>query len=281
MGWTKLFSEILSSSIWCEDDKTRLVWITMLAMKDHDGFVSASIPGLAHQAHVDIESCQAALAKLEGPDPFSRTQDKDGRRVERVDGGWMVLNHLRYRDGVSNDPSAVSARDRKRRQRERENTNQQENTENTENTDKKQIHNTDTDTDTASRDVTPCHVTKRDVTPCHVTKRDVTLMSRLSLPFTSDAFKTAWFAWEQHRKEKRAKLTPTCRAKQLKTMAELGETAAIAAIEYTINKGWTGLFVPPPPQPNRANETSAYGPRTPDRPSFDGLNVKFAEEHHA
>jgi hypothetical protein len=45
-----------------------------------------------------VEDTAAALARLEGPDPYSRTQDNEGRRIEKVDGGWMVLNHGKYRD---------------------------------------------------------------------------------------------------------------------------------------------------------------------------------------
>jgi hypothetical protein len=97
-GWTKLFSSILTSSIWSEDDKTRILWVTILACTDKDGFCQAAVPGLAAMARLTVEDTAAALAKLEGPDPYSRTQDHEGRRIEKVDGGWVVLNHGKYRD---------------------------------------------------------------------------------------------------------------------------------------------------------------------------------------
>jgi hypothetical protein len=62
------------------------------------------------------------------------------------------------------------------------------------------------------------------------------------LPFSSEAFKTTWASWEQHRVEKKHKLTPSTRAAQLRKMEKWGEAAAIAAIERSIEKGWTGLF---------------------------------------
>jgi len=102
-GYSKLFSEIVTSSIWSEDDKTRIVWITMLALKNSRGFVPAAVPGLANAARVSIPECQQALAKLEAPDQYSRTPDKDGRRIEKADGGWIVLNHGKYRDKRSDD----------------------------------------------------------------------------------------------------------------------------------------------------------------------------------
>jgi hypothetical protein len=97
MSWTKLFSEILTSSIWQEPYPTRLVWITMLADKDKDGVVHASKGGLAHRANVTLDECLVALERLLGPDEDSRTKEHEGRRIEPVDGGWRVLNHAKYR----------------------------------------------------------------------------------------------------------------------------------------------------------------------------------------
>jgi hypothetical protein len=96
--FVKLYSSILTSSIWCEDDKTRILWITILLCTDKDGFCQAAVPGLAAMARLTVEDTAAALAKLEGPDQYSRTQDHEGRRIEKVDGGWIVLTHGKYRD---------------------------------------------------------------------------------------------------------------------------------------------------------------------------------------
>jgi hypothetical protein len=101
MAYTKLFSSIVASTIWREDDKTRLVWITMLAMKNERHIVEASLPGLADLARVSIKECEAAIAKLEGPDKWSRNQGHGGRRIEKVDGGWMILNGEYYRHQMS------------------------------------------------------------------------------------------------------------------------------------------------------------------------------------
>lgn len=97
MSFTKLFSSITESTIWAEDDKTRLVWITMLAMADRMGRVWASVPGLANRARVPVDSVIEALGKFQSPDPFSRTKDHEGKRIEEIDGGWRLLNHQKYR----------------------------------------------------------------------------------------------------------------------------------------------------------------------------------------
>ncbi len=102
-GYTKLFNSILASTIWRAPDKTRLVWITMMAMSDKNGIVEASIPGLADLAHVSIPDCQAALLELASPDEFSRSKESEGRRIEEIDGGWHLVNHDKYRKKMGAD----------------------------------------------------------------------------------------------------------------------------------------------------------------------------------
>ena len=96
-GFTLLWSKILDSSIWMEDKETRLVWITMLAMKDADGFVRAAKVALAYRARVTDDECEKALKILMAPDPQSMTPDNEGRRIREVPGGWLILNHDLYR----------------------------------------------------------------------------------------------------------------------------------------------------------------------------------------
>lgn len=96
-GYTKLFGSIVASTIWREDNATRIVWITMLALANQHGIVEASLPGLADLARVSVDDCRRAISNLEAPDPDSRTKEHEGRRIQAVDGGWLVLNHAKYR----------------------------------------------------------------------------------------------------------------------------------------------------------------------------------------
>jgi hypothetical protein len=97
-GFTKLFSSITDSTIWAEDSDTRVVWVTMLAMAERDGFVPASIPGIANRARVSIATAEAAIAKFMAPDPYSRSKEHDGRRVEEAERGFQLLNYAKFRD---------------------------------------------------------------------------------------------------------------------------------------------------------------------------------------
>jgi len=96
-NFTKLFSSITASTIWCESAETRVVWITMLAMADENGWVYASVPGLSNIAQVDIEDTKKALDKFLSPDEYSRDSANEGRRIEEIEGGWAILNHAKYR----------------------------------------------------------------------------------------------------------------------------------------------------------------------------------------
>ena len=96
--YTKLFSSITDSAVWCEPMPTRIVWITMLAMSDRHGCIFASVPGLANRARVSVEECEVALATFRSPDRYSRTPDHEGRCIVPIDGGWQLLNHAKYRD---------------------------------------------------------------------------------------------------------------------------------------------------------------------------------------
>lgn len=95
-GFVLLWGKILQSSIWDEDTATRVVWITMLAMKDEGGLVVATVDSLRRAANVTPEECQRALEKFMAPDPSSGSPEDEGRRIRKVDGGWAIINHQKY-----------------------------------------------------------------------------------------------------------------------------------------------------------------------------------------
>ena len=113
-GFTKLFQSIVHSTIWREPMHVKVVWVTMLAMADRDGGVSLSIPGLADLSKVSLDECLDALERLKAPDEWSRTKEHEGRRIEDVDGGWVILNYLKYRNLMNRDDQRIKTRDRVR-----------------------------------------------------------------------------------------------------------------------------------------------------------------------
>lgn len=101
MPFTKLDSGIVDSSLWAAPDHIVRVWITILAKKDHDGMVRIAPSALQRVSNIYDDSdgikFREAINVLESPDPESRTMEFDGRRIEKVEGGWVVLNHEKYR----------------------------------------------------------------------------------------------------------------------------------------------------------------------------------------
>lgn len=94
--YTKLFRSIAASTIVSEPLATRWLWIFLISQANRSGVVFGSIPGIARMANITIAEAEAALTRFMSPDPYSRTADHEGRRVEAVDGGWRLLNYGKY-----------------------------------------------------------------------------------------------------------------------------------------------------------------------------------------
>ncbi len=125
MPFVKLDCEIRSSSLWMDcPPEARLVFITMLTMAEpfvlegpaqqlpvdslkptgrmvppgEYGMTRATSPAITRESNLPRADVESALRILESPDPKSRSQAFEGRRVARVDGGYLVLNYAAYRE---------------------------------------------------------------------------------------------------------------------------------------------------------------------------------------
>jgi hypothetical protein len=97
-GYTKLFQDIVTSTIWQAPNDMRVLWVTILALKGQDNICRATVPALAKMCDMTIEECEAYLERFQAPDKHSRSQEYEGRRLKRVDGGYLVLNGQKYQD---------------------------------------------------------------------------------------------------------------------------------------------------------------------------------------
>lgn len=118
--FTKLSSDIIHSSVWREPMATKVTWITMLAMADRYGRVMAATPGLATAAGVSIKQVEIALACFLSPDPYSRTPDHEGRRIEKIEKGWRLLNYEKNREEKDEEHQKRRNAERQARWRERQ-----------------------------------------------------------------------------------------------------------------------------------------------------------------
>ena len=231
-GFTKLVPEILQSSIWNESSDVRIVWITLLAAKNEEGYVRGDCKTIARLANVPIAAVEQAMAAFQEPDLNSHTPDNEGRRICPAPGGWIVLNHALYRGRDERAAHAEYVREWRKGLKIKNNVIKCESQVNT--------------SDIPSASVSVSASESGLVGGCKGEEQGVTPLRGVTgaLPFSSDGFVKAWSDWEKHRKEKRAKLTPTCIEKQLKMLSLMTEADAVATINHSIEKGWTGLFQP-------------------------------------
>lgn len=79
------------------------------------GFIASAGPGIVRRAmlRASLEKGMAALTVLGEPEAESRSSDFEGRRLVRVNGGYIALNYQKYRD------HDYTAAERQQRRRER------------------------------------------------------------------------------------------------------------------------------------------------------------------
>ncbi|MBU6231552.1 hypothetical protein KGP36_02695 [Patescibacteria group bacterium] len=121
--WTPLFSKIVDSSIWAEPDYVVKIFITMLALKDSDQVVRYNAFALAQRAHKTEKEVLDALNILSSPDDKRlEPQPFEGRRIERVEDGWKLLNGQFYEDMMRglNRRAYKAAKQREYRERQKE-----------------------------------------------------------------------------------------------------------------------------------------------------------------
>lgn len=217
-----------------EPDNVRILFMMFIAIMDEDGFVNlASEKNVAHRAIMDLEDTKKALKVLESPDPDSSNPANEGRRIERVPGGWVVLNANEYRGLAKREHQKELNRKRVQKHRSKNGCNApvMEGNEPVTPSEAEAEANTDTKTDTKTE------------------KKPPKSPKGTSLPLPhGPRFKEAWENWVKHRSEIRKKLTPTSTKAQLKKLGEMPEARAVAMIEHTISNGWQGLREPEPPK---------------------------------
>lgn len=99
MGWVPLFDGILDSTVWELPPAYVKVWVTLLALKDVEtGDVWCTEAALARRAKLKPSIVRKALEIFMAPDPQSRSQAEEGRRLLPLSRGWKIVNHDLYQD---------------------------------------------------------------------------------------------------------------------------------------------------------------------------------------
>lgn len=141
MAFVKLDTGILRSTLWMERDQCD-VFITALLLAEPQvfdeaqaqievdslkptgfvappgwyGFCRAAGDGIIKASHTEFEPGMEALRALGNPDFRSRSNSFEGRRMIRVDGGYLIMNYMAYRE----KDHTTAERSRRYRERKRE-----------------------------------------------------------------------------------------------------------------------------------------------------------------
>jgi hypothetical protein len=108
MGFTKLDSGILRSSVMAEPPEIFKVWIAFLAACESDGVARVSPIFISTICHLPKKDVYKAIEVLSSPDEDSRSEEEEGRRIIKVTGGYRIVNYLKYREFThSNSSGAV------------------------------------------------------------------------------------------------------------------------------------------------------------------------------
>lgn len=109
---------LLLSTVWQESAEVRCLWVALLALADSGGTVRASVPGLASIARIELSECERGLEIFCAPDRYSRSREDEGRRIRRVEGGFFIINYLRYRNRRTENQVRNASRQKKFREQQ-------------------------------------------------------------------------------------------------------------------------------------------------------------------
>lgn len=227
MGYTPVFDSVYAGSL-CGRWPTTAVWVTLLPLADKYGRIDLSYQAICALTGWPMDLLQQGIAELMKPDPDSRSNAEEGRRLVLLDPesrnwGWRVVNHGLYREKARklqyDSERTASGRDAERKR--------------------------------ASREVPRCPDASREVplsdsdSDSDKSKRkperagaDAPLVLHASLP------RESWEEWLAHRRERRLSMSPRALNKQLKLLADYPTEVQREIIDTSIQAGWEGLFRP-------------------------------------
>jgi hypothetical protein len=127
-GYTPVFDSVYAGTL-CGRWPMTAVWVTLLPLCDKHGHIDLSYQAISALTGWPLELLQQGIAELMKPDPDSRSNAEDGRRLILLDPeirnwGWKVVNHGLYREKARklqyDNERTASGRDAERKKQARE-----------------------------------------------------------------------------------------------------------------------------------------------------------------
>lgn len=209
-GYTPVFGSIYSGSLFGQWPAAA-VMASILPLCDSQGRIDLHTKAIASMTGWPQELLEQGMAQLMEPDPDSRTQAAEGRRLVLLDAerpwGWQVVNFATYREKAR--LMAKSAREvASGKNREKHSA--------------------------AGRRRSPPETAPQTQTQTQTNKEEAAAPG-LDIE--------AWERWVAYRSEIKKPIKPPSVAAAQKEMAALGSDQ-MAAVEKSIASGWQGLFAP-------------------------------------
>lgn len=97
----KIFHSIYDGTL-AEDWRALITFQQLIVLCDADGVVDMTPASISRRTGIPLEHIEHGLNVLIKPDPSSRTDNEDGRRLlplsDSRQWGWEIVNHKHYRD---------------------------------------------------------------------------------------------------------------------------------------------------------------------------------------
>jgi hypothetical protein len=211
---------------------------------DEDGYAHFSaIENLARRSGVSLEEANTAVDAFLSPDPNSGDPSNEGRRIERVPGGFIILNSPKYRAIYNKVIEREQTRHRVKRHRES----------------KREPLPTVTlplhpvtdplpplpispSASASASATTETEANKKKGPLARAVVGVADWRSEIPESLRTEAFERTWFSWLEDLKLRKKVPTPKARVLQLGKCDKMGPEKAVAAIELSIERGWRSIF---------------------------------------
>ena len=123
----KVFSSMYDGTL-CANWKALITFQQMIILADDAGTVDMTPHALSARTGIPLKYIEEGIEVLESDDPYSRSPEQNGRRLERLDRhrpwGWTIINYLKYRNLADHDEKKKKDRERIAAKRKGENPNE-------------------------------------------------------------------------------------------------------------------------------------------------------------
>lgn len=117
----KLFDSMYDGTLYGQWEAL-ITFQQMIILADADGIIDITPLALSARTGIPIDIVSKGIKVLGSPDPYSRTEGEEGRRIILIDDhrpwGWMIVNHNKYKHLQDADTIREQTKERVRKHRE-------------------------------------------------------------------------------------------------------------------------------------------------------------------